>query len=153
MFLHKRFLRASLFALIAYAHGVLNGWMYNGLSKQAGIPSFDHFERDCLADKIEIFSRLALAGKSRLSVVKKANAVRNGILHFTRVRDSDERVFRSISLSLVEQTEKELAQWMGAVESAMGLERSSCHEILDEFADLGIGVTTKHVCSDTQPKP
>ncbi|MFZ1010675.1 MAG: hypothetical protein WAN65_27800 [Candidatus Sulfotelmatobacter sp.] len=130
MFLHSRFLRASLLFLFAYAEGVTSAWTHEARArqKQQGKRK-DKPSLNSLAERMDFLT--AQANLSALPPnLKAAKEIRNLWVHFTNsARENDasgniEKIFDGLSLTVVEQASTELLNWMSQVANSLGVE---CH--------------------------
>lgn len=142
MFLHKRFLRAALLILFAYAEGVTNRWLFATLEQRNEGNKFEKLQFKPLDTKVALLTECASAvTKPTLETAKK---VRNLLVHFKPGRDGE--AFDAVTLVLVEDAAETVESWMKAMESSLGLRRyPNTDEIMTAFG--AIGKTTKEVSS------
>jgi hypothetical protein len=144
MFLHKRFLRAALLILFAYAEGVTNRWLFAMLEQRKEGANFEKLQFASLDKKVALLSGLEpVATKPNLETAKK---VRNLLVHFKPGRDGE--AFDSVTLPLVEEAAETIEEWMEEMESSLGLPRfPDTDEIMEKFAEIGTTI------KETSSKP
>lgn len=142
MFLHKRFLRAALLVLFAYAEGVTNRWLFAMLKRSHDGDKFEKLQFDSLDKKVAHLSDFgATATKPNLGTAKK---VRNLLVHFKPGRDGE--AFDAVTLPPVEEAAETIEEWMAEMESSLGFPRyPNTDEIMAKLAESG--TTTEETSS------
>ena len=120
VFLHKRYLRAALLTLFAYAEAVVNNWLFHLLEREGCISEFKKEQRKPLEEKFNTLDKAAAQNGSRASL-KSAKGLRNLVVHLTPGRDAE--FFDGLTLSTLMKAEQELRLWLRKMEPVLRIER------------------------------
>jgi len=138
--LQKRFLRAALLIVFAYAEAVTNTWLHEVLANRNVLWLFKSVERARLEDKMRLLHE-AISAATCVPDVKDAREVRNLLVHFKPGNDGD--AFDRLSLEMVEKTFAEVDDWIRQMEKALNTVRHAdskeeLEKITAEMAQYGV---------------
>jgi len=128
----KRFERAALMALIAYAEGVVNQW----LCERTDPAKWSKTEKKRAYEKVTLLMQHAPRVR-RVPVEEATRTLRNALVHLDSSRNAT--VYQEISLTLLRRTEDELLVWLDEMEKALGAKRHPDTKVIGRSiaSDLG----------------
>ncbi len=147
VFLHKRYLRASLLTLFAYAEAVINNWLFHSLERKGRISEFKKVQRKSLEEKFNLLDKAAAQGGSRASLAS-AKRLRNLVVHLTPGRDAE--FFDGLTLTTLKKAEQELTLWLRKMEPVLRMERHAKTAKLVRKFSRKMGTVTADVSSKSK---
>lgn len=145
MFLHQRWLRAALFALLAYIEAEVNRFVYRALEDRKVDFLFERIERDSLDRKVELLHKLMPSTTSKFDI-QTAKHIRNLWIHSKP--GNEEKAFEGLTLAVVEQAEQNIDAWISETEKRLGIDRHQSSSKVSRSFTRALGKVTESAGSN-----
>lgn len=145
MFLHQRWLRAALFALLAYVEAEVNRFVYRALEDRKVVFLFERIEKDSLDRKVDLLHKLMPSAASKFDI-QAAKHIRNLWIHSKP--GNEEKAFEGLRLAVVEEAEQKIEAWISDTEKKLGIDRHESSAKVSRSFTRALGKVTESAGSN-----